>query len=293
MIKGDFIGNKKILNNNVVVTENDQNQEMVVMGNGLAFKKRVGQNIETSKIEKTFILKSEGISEKLSHLLQYTSEKYLDIASEILEYAKSRLSYKLNDYLYIALTDHISFALTRYEQGIQFKNTLLYEVRKYYKQEYEIGLEAVEIIKQRTGTMLDENEAGSIALHLVNSGISEENMELAVNVTEKINSILNIVKYHYNIEIDETTINYERFLSHLRFFVIRFIRNERIESTTDSFFYEQVITKYPTAFSCTEKIATYLENEHGWGISSDEKLYLTVHIHRVTFRQQNNKNENG
>lgn len=277
---------KKILNNNVVVTVNDQSQEMVVMGKGLAFQKKVGQEINTDNIEKTFVLRNTSTSDKLDQLLKYTSEKYLDISSEILAYAQSNLPYKLDEYLYIALTDHISFAIARHEQGIELKNNLLYEIRKYYKREYEIALKALDIIEKYTGIRLVDDDAGSIALHLVNSQISEENMEIAVQVTDMVNSVLNIVKYHYQVDLDENSINYERFVTHLRYFSIRFIRKEKMEDTVDSFMHEQVKVKYREAYACTEKIDIYLKKNFNWQLSDDEKVYLTVHIHRVTFRQQ-------
>ncbi|MUK90333.1 PRD domain-containing protein [Ornithinibacillus sp. L9] len=278
---------KKVLNNNVVITENENNQELVVMGRGLAFQKKVGQSIDESKVEKTFVLQNTGISEKLDQLLKYTSEKYLDISSEILEYAQANLPYKLDEYLYVALTDHISFAIARHEQGIQLKNSLLYEIRKYYKREYEIAIKSLDIIENHTGIRLDEDDAGSIALHLVNSQISGENMEIAVQVTDMVNNILNIVKYHYQMELDEDSINYERFITHLRYFSVRFVRKEKMEDTVDDFLYEQIQRKYEKAYACTEKINIYLEKNFNWSLAQDEKVYLTVHIHRVTYRQQN------
>ncbi|WP_058306388.1 BglG family transcription antiterminator LicT [Gracilibacillus massiliensis] len=276
----------KVLNNNVVVTTNQHGQEMVVMGKGLAFQKKVGQNIEKEKIEKHFVLQDTDTSEKLNQLLQNTSDKYLDIASEIYEYARAKLPYKLNDYLYIALTDHISFAITRMKEGIQLKNTLLFEIRKYYKTEFDIGLHSLTIIEEYTGIKMDEDEAASIALHLVNSQLSGENMDMAVQVTEVVNKTLNIVKYHYKTELDENSINYERFLTHLRFFAIRYLRKEQMEETIDTFFYEQVQTKYHQAFKCAEKIATFLEKNYQWVLSVDDMVYLTIHIHRVTYRQK-------
>ncbi|WP_208591963.1 BglG family transcription antiterminator LicT [Gracilibacillus suaedae] len=275
----------KVLNNNVVVTTNQHGQEMVVMGKGLAFQKKVGQTIDKEKIEKNFVLQDTGTSEKLNQLLQDTSDKYLDIASEIYEYARSILPYKLNDYLYIALTDHISFAITRMKEGIQLKNTLLFEIRKYYKKEFEIGLHSLDIIEDYTGIRMNEDEAASIALHLINSQLSGENMEMAVQVTDVVNKVLNIVKYHYKTELDEDSINYERFLTHLRFFTVRFLREEHMEETIDDFFYEQVQSKYRHAYKCTEKIATFLEKNYNWFLTKDEMVYLTVHIHRVTYRQ--------
>lgn len=277
---------RKVLNNNVVITENDNHQEMVVMGKGLAFQKKAGDPVEATKIEKTFILQNTGTSEKLDQLLKYTSEKYLDISSEILTYAQAKLPYKLDEYLYVALTDHISFAIARYQQGIDLKNNLLYEVRKYYKKEFEIGIHALEIIEKHTGIRLGEDEAGSIALHLVNSQISGENMEIAVQVTDMVNSILNIVKYYYQVELDERSINYERFVTHLRYFSMRFIRKEKSEDTVDEFLHEQVQRKYQEAYACTERINIYLKKNFSWSLSQDEKVYLTVHIHRVTYRQK-------
>jgi beta-glucoside operon transcriptional antiterminator len=280
---------KKILNNNVVVSNNEDHQEIVVMGRGLAFQKKVGDAIDASKVEKTFVLETHGIAEKLGKLLRDTSELYLNISSKIIDYAQSLLPYKLDEYLYVALTDHLSFAISRHKQGIHLKNALSWEIRKYYKQEYQIALKALEIIEKETGAALGEDEAASIALHLVNSQLSGENMATAVQVTEMVNTILNIVKYHFKMELDESSINYERFLTHLRFFAVRFIRKEKMEESVDQFLYEQIQLKYTEAYQCTQKIVTYLDNQFNWHLSKDEEIYLTVHIHRVTNRQKINE----
>lgn len=276
----------KILNNNVVLSKNDDNQEIVVMGKGLAFQKKVGEAVDTTKIEKTFVLETEGIAEKLAKLLKDTSELYLNISSRIIQYAQDLLPYKLDEYLYVALTDHISFAISRHNQGINLKNPMLWEIRKYYKQEYQIAQKALEIIEKETGVVLGEDEAASIALHLVNSQLSGENMAAAIQITEMVNTILNIVKYHFKMELDEESVNYERFLTHLRFFAIRFIRKETRDESVDDFFYGQIKQKYADAYACTKKITTYLENNFKWTISGDEEVYLTVHIHRVTNRHK-------
>lgn len=259
---------------------------MVVMGRGLAFQKKIGQSIENSKVEKMFVVQDKEIALKLDQLLKYTSEEYLDIASEILIYAQKHLPYKLDEYLYVALTDHLSFAIARYKQGIQLKNKLLYEVRKYYKREFQVAKRCLGIIEQRTGIVLDEDEAGSIALHLVNSQLSGENMQAAIQVTEMVDSILNIVKYFFQMSLDETTINYERFVTHLRYFSVRFVRREESTDTVDDFMHEQVKVKYARAYACTERINLYLEQEFKWPLSQDERVYLTVHIHRVTYRER-------
>jgi len=268
------------------MTQNDAGQEMVVMGKGLSFQKKAKDVIDTSKVEKTFILENSGVAKKLAELMQKTPEIYLELAYRILELAKSHLTYKLDDYLYVALTDHLNFAITRSENGINLKNPLKWEIRKYYKQEFQVALEALDIVEEEIGLRLKEDEAASIALHFVNSQLSGENMDAAVQVTEMVNNILNIVKYHFQIELDEESINYERFLTHLRFFAVRFIRNEKSQDTYDDFLYEQVKQKYTSSFQCAERIATYITKTYEWEVSNDEMVYLTLHIQRITSRQQ-------
>lgn len=45
----------KIFNNNVVLSE-EKGQEVIVMGRGLAFGKKVGDGLEVEKIEKRYVL---------------------------------------------------------------------------------------------------------------------------------------------------------------------------------------------------------------------------------------------
>lgn len=186
--------------------------------------------------------------------------------------------------MYVALTDHISFAIKRHKENVHVKNPLVWEIRKYYKQEYQVALKCLDIIEEQTGVRFPEDEAASIALHLVNSELSGGNLATAVQVTELVNNVLNIVKYHFKMELDETSINYERFLTHLRFFAIRFIRKERMADSEDNFLYEQLKRKYPESFQCSQKIKIYLVKSYNWSISKDEEMYLTLHIQRVTKR---------
>lgn len=275
---------KQVLNNNVAVTLNNLNEEIIVMGKGLAFQKRRGDTIDKEKIEKTFVLKDKETTMKLVELMKDVSDVYLDLSSRIIELAKSELTYELDDYLYIALTDHLSFAITRHKKDIELKNHLMWEIRKYYKKEFQVALQALDIVEEEIGVRLPEDEAASIALHFVNSQLSGKSVMTAVKVTELVNNILKIVKYHYKIELDETSINYERFLTHIRFFALRLLQNERLQDMYDQIFYDQMMEKFPESFECTNRIAAFIKEEYDWEISNDEKIYLTLHIHRITNR---------
>lgn len=272
---------KKIFNNNAILAKDSDKHEFVVMGSGVGFKKSVGEKVDEALVEKTFILKQKDASEKFKLLLEDIPTEYVSLCYDIIEYAKNILGVELSDYIYVTLTDHISYALKLFEEGLNRPNPLIWEIKKFYAKEFEIGLKALEFIEDETGKKLLEDEAGNIALHLINAQVNNKGgkVEDIAKQTKMIQDILNIVKYTYNIPLDEKSLNYERFVTHLRFFFQRLSKNQEAE-TEDDFLLQQVKTKYKKAYDCMLKIETYLEKE----LSDEEKLYLTIHIERVTQR---------
>ncbi|EKQ55520.1 MULTISPECIES: BglG family transcription antiterminator LicT [unclassified Clostridium] len=273
---------KKIFNNNAILAKDSNKQEIVIMGRGVGFKKSVGDEVDENLIEKTFILKQKDASEKFKLLLEDIPTEHVSLCYDIIEYAKNILNVELNDYIYVTLTDHISYALKLFEEGLNRPNALIWEIKKFYPKEFEIGLKALEFIESETNKKLPEDEAGNIALHLINAQInnSSSKVEDIAHQTKMIQDILNIIKYTYNIALNEKSLNYERFVTHLRFFFQRLNKNEKIEKEEDDFLLKQVKVKYKKAYECMLKVEKYLETE----LSDEEQLYLTIHIQRVTQR---------
>ncbi|WP_026888776.1 BglG family transcription antiterminator LicT [Clostridium beijerinckii] len=273
---------KKIFNNNAILAKDSSKQEIVIMGRGVGFKKSVGDQVDENLIEKTFILKQKDASEKFKLLLEDIPTEHVSLCYDIIEYAKNMLSVELNDYIYITLTDHISYALKLFDEGLNRPNALIWEIKKFYPKEFEIGLKALDLIQSETNKKLPEDEAGNIALHLINAQTnnSSNKVEDIAHQTKMIQDILNIIKYTYNIALNEKSLNYERFVTHLRFFFQRLSKNEKMEKEEDDFLLKQVKTKYKKAYECMLKIQKYLEKE----LSDEEQLYLTIHIQRVTQR---------
>ncbi|SHR21749.1 Transcription antiterminator LicT [Mycobacteroides abscessus subsp. abscessus] len=272
----------KVYNNNVISAFNEKNEELVVMGRGLAFQKKPGDFIEEDKIEKIFALKNNDMSEKFKTLLYEVPIEYMEVTEDIIKIAKSRLGRNLNDSIYISLTDHIHFAVERNEKGYDIKNALLWEIKRFYKQEFVIGMEALKIIQEKLGVLLPEDEASFIAMHIVNAELNQE-MPNVANITKVMQDILNIVKYHFKIDFDEESLNYFRFITHLKFFAQRLYSKTYIEDD-DPFLFETVREKHKAAFECTEKINEYIENQFDYSLTNNEKLYLIIHIQRVVNR---------
>ena len=272
----------KIFNNNAVMVKEDNGRDSVIIGCGLAFRKKVGDEVDESLIEKTFILKEKDTLEKFKMILEHIPTEQISLCYDIVEYAKNMLNCELNDYIYVTLTDHISYTLKLFDEGIERPNILIWEIKKFYPKEYNIGLKALEFIESELGKKVNEEEAGNIALHLITAQINgkSDKTDIAYSMTKKIQDILNIVKYTYDIELDEHSLNYERFITHLRFFFKRLNNKTQYRNENEEFLLQQVKEKYKDAYKCMLKIEKYLNIE----LSYEEQLYLTLHIKRIVNR---------
>ncbi|MFP3123076.1 PRD domain-containing protein [Ectobacillus funiculus] len=275
----------RILNNNAVISTKDK-QEIIIVGRGIAFKKQVGEEVNQEQIDKIFTLENEDIMKKFKTLIADMPIEYMEISERIIAYAKMKLGKKLNDSIYIHLTDHIYFAIERYRNNLPIKNGLLWETRQLYKEEYEIGLEALNMVCEQFGVILPEDEAGFLALHIVNAELNEE-MPIVKNMTKVMQEILTMVKYHFKIEFNENSLPFYRFITHLKFFAQRLVKGNHYNSTTDDGLYHVIQEKYPEAHKCSQKIKRFIESSYTYELTDEEMIYLTIHIERVV------KNNNG
>ena len=271
---------EKIYNNNVVlVKDTTSNKQLILTGCGIGFQKKVGQLADETKIEKKFIAEDESFKNNISKLALEVDENVFKASSAIVEYTESKLKTDLYDYIYVALTDHISFALKRYKENIEIKNELLYEIRRIHKAEFEIGLWALEYINKEFDVNLPEDEAAFIAMHIVNANYSENTSE-SLLMTKIVKEILNIIRYFYSIEFNQNEMNYERFLTHLKFFAKRLIKNENKRNSKNELL-EIIKEKYNESYECANKIKIFIEEHYEYVVSEDEMLYLIIHINRV------------
>lgn len=218
----------KIINNNIVSAFDEKGLEVVIMGRGIGFQMKRGQEVPAEKIEKVFRIKSQSIAEQLKELLAKMPLEQVQISNEIISYAKKTMKLKLNQSIYVTLTDHISFAISRCKKGIHLENALLWEIKRFYPQEFELGRYAVELVKKRLNVEMPEDEAGFIALHFVNAEYGTDIRD-AVRFPNQMKEILGIVADELGIEMDEGSLHYERFLTHVKFLLQRIYRKELLE----------------------------------------------------------------
>ena len=236
----------KILNNNVVITLDDDKREQIVMGKGIAFKKRIGDWVPDESIDQVFYLANQETSLKFQELLGNIPLEMMKLSDDIIVYAKSTLKKSLNDTIYISLTDHLYTALERKKQGIAIKNLLLWDIKRFFP-DAEM-----------------EEEVGNI-----------------YELTKLMQEITNIVKYYFKVSFDEDSVYFYRFSTHLKFFCYRLLHQREVVENDDEELYAVIKKKYLNAYRCVEKISLYLNENYDYQVSNEERLYLTIHIARI------------
>lgn len=282
----------RILNNNVVIILGDQHQETIVMGKGIGFNKKPGDFINGDDVEKIFSLNNP-YSDHFKALLEKVPANCISATEEIIALAKSSLTAKLHASILISLVDHLHYALERFAENVVIPNALLWEIKKLYSQEFIIGKAALEIIFRHTGVFLPEDEAGYIALHLVNAQLND-NMQNTMKITRFMQDILSMVQYHFNFEYNEEALSYQRFITHLKFFAQRVLNNEKDNTLIDSVapvetdialedppLSQLVREKYITSHKCSDKINKYIELHYSHTLTDDEMMFLTIHIEQL------------
>lgn len=265
----------KILNNNAVIV-NDGYQEKIAVGAGIAFGKKRNDIVNVHKVEKLFVMKE---NEKLQLLLNRIPEEHFTISEEIITYAEEYIGTKLNEHIHIVLTDHISFAIEREREGIQLKNKLMQEIKILYMKEFEIGLWAIQHIKDKLHINMPVDEAAFIALHIHTMKLQGGDLRQTVRQTTIVRDMVQTIKRCLNIKVEEDDLSYQRLITHLRFALER--TNHYELHVMDEEMLGMMIKKFPLSFKCAAEVSKDLSMVHGIDLPEQELGYITLHIERL------------
>lgn len=275
---------KKSLNNNIALAEDPEGNELIVIGTGIGFKKVKGQTLRREEIQKTFRI---GADERYQRIEQFFNEiplQVIDIADQIIKLGQQHIGARINDSLLLPLSDHIHYALERLEKKLEIQSPLQWEVRHLYPKEFMAGQKAVALINEAFQVTLPEPEASFIALHFVNAQIEHGTMNQTLKVTTIINQILDLLTEHFNMKLEQDSMNYSRFITHLRYFIVRQMNKVTLSFKDEHFLFDVLSERYPDSYECVRKIRDFVEQEYGFHISKDEMVYLIIHVERMTSR---------
>lgn len=282
---------KKVINNNILCTIDKKGNEMIVTGRGIGYKRKVGEFVEPSQVEKIYRMAEKSDQQKLRELVSQVPLEHLRLTEELVEYIQSQISQPLNESLLITLADHISFAIQRMEQGIEFDNPLHDAVMCYYPTEFRLGQHCLHTIEERCGIQLNPDEATFIALHIVNAELNSSMSEMR-DLTRLLDGCIQVTEFYYRRKFDRNSLDFNRFSVHLRYLVQRLFQDKPLQNRTtqsDLLFRELIKRNCAEHYECANRIALYIESNFEKTVTEEEKIYLTIHLKRLNTGDENDE----
>lgn len=266
----------KIFNNSAVSVITPSGREAIVLGKGIGFNKRPGDEIDQSLIQKVYYIQDE-MQTKFLEMLQGVRPDVMDAAEQIIAKAEEN-GCSMSSQATISLIDHISFAIERQSSGLSLPNLLLNETKLLYQKEYQLGRQALEIIRQCCGADLPEDEAGYIALHLIAISVDRD---AAYDLLKFVKGALDIIKESYGLTLNSESLDTMRLITHLKFLAQRIFQKTVWADEGIDDLYEGLLHRNPRNQQCLLRLDAYCSQTFGYTLSQQEKFYLLIHLTKI------------
>ncbi len=274
---------KKTINNNILCAIDEKGNELILVGRGLGFKRKVGEFVDPATVEKSYRMEGKAEQRRLRELVEQIPVEHLQLTEELIQEIRAAIPQPLNESLLITLADHISFAIRRKEQGIEFSNPLSDSIICYYPTEYQLGCRCLEKIQQRCQVQLSPDEASFIALHIVNAELNTHMSEM-YEITKLIEGTIAVVESYYKKSFDRQSLAFNRFVVHLRYFAQRLFQNQVMQDGVDEqdqLFRQLIARNCKQHYQCARLIGEYIQKTWQKDLSDEELVYLTIHLKRI------------
>ncbi len=265
----------KILNHNaVIVHEQDTNSTLLILNTGVGFGKKINEYIEIDGIETVYHIQPMSSKGKTDVLLQNLDPIYIEISSDIMMKAKETFE-DIDENKLLPLADHIAFAINRMQNKMQVTNSFSNEIRLLYPEEWKIAAKSREIIFNKLGHLINDDEIGFITLHLHSTQeiSNDDAFIMAIIVNESIREI----EKEYDIEIDLNSLSYSRLMIHMKYLIARLHEDEVITLDMEDYTKESIPDSYALAVRIIKRIEDSLNRE----VPVIETGYLAMHIDRI------------
>lgn len=267
----------KKINNNVAICLDQNFDELVAFGKGIGFPKMPYELSDLSKIKMTFYR----MDTHNFQLIKEIPESILEVSADIIKNAQSILDHDLNQNIMFSLADHINFAIERSRKGIKFNYPFSYDIRSLYPKEYHVGEIALDLIKEKIKIQLPQEEKIAIAIHFINSQVVTT-LQLSETGFDSITELaIQEIESKFNLKIDRNAFIYNRFVTHLRYYLKRLENNEQIDDGSSKLIRSSFKKNYPEVYQCTVDIVSKIDQRLKTFSTDDETFYLMIYVQRI------------
>lgn len=267
---------EKVLNHNSIIgIREDDNKEYLVMGKGIAFGKKVSEQVDVRDGDTVYSLQEFTERGDAKEIMNSVSPICLELANEVLNRAEKEFG-KIDRSILFPMADHIEFAIRRIRNKEQISNPLTEDIRILFYKEFKVAQCMEQLLKERLQIEIDEHEVGYIALH-VHSAIEDEKVSQAMQIARAVRECISLVEKQTGKKIDVMSLSYNRLMNHVRYMVARSLSGEKLKVNMNDY----MEVKFPEAFGIAEKICAEIEQNLKITLENIEIGYLAIHIERV------------
>ncbi|MGO4928400.1 PRD domain-containing protein [Fundicoccus sp. Sow4_F4] len=272
------------LNQNALLVRDESGHEFITLGKGIGFGLKKGDEVEKSKITTIYSIKSTIHEQKILEQLKDIDENVLIMAEEVGKMANEKLTDELNESFVFSLANHLQYSIERnMSQDIPLQ-PFHHEIKYLYPKEYVLAECSVDYLNDKYQLALHESEKAFFTLHFVNGLKDSANFQETVTLSNILNDIVMIIERESECELDKTSVDYSRFIVHLRYFLIRQMQTPTITSEEESNLmelYQSSASLFTKQRDIVQKLKVFLDEQHSMAINHAEAFYLLIHLIRV------------
>lgn len=274
-----LVGKYKVIksfNNNIVLVEHE-GKEMILFSKGIGFNKKKSDIIPQGiSVDKIFVIEDEQNIMNFNRVIEVNNKEFLALCEELILYISNELNEELSENIHIGLIDHLSFAIKRIKSNEVIDNPFLVEIETLYPKEYYLAEKVINDLSKAIDMKINKGEIGFIAMHIHsarNNGILGNTIKCSYIAKQAIDYLEDI----FEIKISKKSIDYARFITHLRFAIERLLTNVTIKNEL----LLSIKRKYKKSFEVAKEIARIIEGQLDISVPKDEIGYLAIHVERL------------
>ena len=265
----------KALNNNMVLIK-EQGVEKILLAKGIGFNKKFGDILEDNlEVDKVFSIEDKKNQENLKEVYNRVDGEFVAICEEALAEISEELGEELNETIHIGLIDHLAIAMKRLKNKEQINNPFIVEIETLYSVEFEMAKKIVNKLQDKYEIDFPEGEIGFITLH-IHSARNGKMISNSIKYSYLSNKIIIYIEEKFNSKIDKRSLDYARFLSHVRFTIERVLTDTVLKNDL----IEIIKKSYPVSYEIAEGASKIIEETLDKKIYDDEVAYIAMHVER-------------
>ena len=182
---------------------------------------------------------------------------------------------ELNEKIHVSLIDHLHFAVKRLKNKEEIVNPFLAEIESFYPKEYELAKIVANRVGKAMNIAIPEGEVGFIALH-VHSALNNGKLSNTVKYSYLSGNIIKHIEERLHLTIDRKSLDYTRFITHIRFAIERIMNKAKIHNDLS----DVIKIRYKESYKVAKEVALIIQDYLAVKVSEEEIAYLALHIER-------------